>query len=275
MIVGGRAAPGRGANRSHSTRQPDTSGSNPAGAAISSSAPTSTAMTAPISGLAIITSIGRLFTSPPSTCRSLPSRIGGRMPGSEMLARSAGATGPRSCTACAARERLVEMQRYGSGRSSIASAPKASSSRPRMRRPASSDTSGSVGSFSAWKCARQRPSASSGANALRDERGDDRADAGAAHPVDRHAGFGERAQHAQVREAARPAPAEHEPDRLACEAAREPREIRGRVHRHVVMRVEFEPVEEPPGAYRQRGAHRTEKTMLARGACDPGARPAR
>ena len=44
---------------------------------------------------------------------------------------------------------------------------------------------------------------------------DDRADAGAADEVDRHAGLAQRAHHADVREAARAAAGEHEADGLA------------------------------------------------------------
>ena len=104
-----RGAPGW--SLSQSMRHPEMSSSRPGGERISTSALTSTARTVPISGFAAITSIGRLFTSPPSTCRSSPRLTGGSTPGSAMLARIARTRGPRSCTVCAARERLVDTHR--------------------------------------------------------------------------------------------------------------------------------------------------------------------
>ncbi|MCZ7565028.1 MAG: hypothetical protein M5U08_15630 [Burkholderiales bacterium] len=79
---------------------------------------------------------------------------------------------------------------------------------------------------------------------LRDERRDDRADARAADPVDRDLRLGERAQHAEMREAACAAAAEHEPDPRPVQTAREAREIVRAVGRHVVVAVDLAPRED-------------------------------
>ena len=70
------------------------------------------------------------------------------MPGSEMLERTARKSEPRRCTTASARDRLVATQKYGSHRSSMSPPPIASATRRPMRRPASSETTGSVGSKS-------------------------------------------------------------------------------------------------------------------------------
>ncbi len=65
---------------------------------------TSTASTGP-SPSAAITSIGRLSSTPPSTCSRLPTRCGGTMPGSRTDSATASAIGPRRCTTCSAATR--------------------------------------------------------------------------------------------------------------------------------------------------------------------------
>jgi len=74
---------------------------------------------------------------------------------------------------------------------------------------------------------------------LRDEGGDDRTDARPAHPVDRDALLGKRAQDAEVRETARTAAAEHEADARPGQAAREPLEVFRAAQVDVVVAVDL------------------------------------
>ena len=85
----------------------------------------------------------------------------------------------------------------------------------------------------------QRSKRLAGREPLRDEGGDDRADARPAHPVDRNVRLGERAEHAQMRESARTAAAEHEADAGPGEAAREAGEVLRPVHADVVVAVDL------------------------------------
>ena len=64
------------------------------------------------------TSAGTLFIAPPST-RTLPSiSTGGKINGSDMVARIAEASDPRSSTTCVAESKSTETARNGVGSSS-------------------------------------------------------------------------------------------------------------------------------------------------------------
>ena len=69
-------------------------------------------------------STGKLFMIAPSTSTSPPSTIGGRMPGSAEVARSARHTGPVSWMCGLQVDRLVETAKNGRQALSIASSPK-------------------------------------------------------------------------------------------------------------------------------------------------------
>ena len=86
----------------------------------------------------------------PSTSRSPSHQTGGRMPGSERLARTARHAGPRRCTTTSARERLAETQKNSVQRSSISTSPAMVLKTCSTRRPDDSETRGSVG----WRSAR-------------------------------------------------------------------------------------------------------------------------
>ena len=68
-------------------------------------------------------SVGRLFSSPPSQSRCVPWSTGIPTPGSDELARQAFQRVPRRCTMTFAVVRLLDTQKNGSQRSSIATSP--------------------------------------------------------------------------------------------------------------------------------------------------------
>ncbi len=91
--------------------------SDPLTARVSPMKPTLMAMTVP-APMARTTSAGTLFIAPPSTS-TMPSRsTGGKMPGSDMVARIALASTPLSRTICCAVTRSTAIARNGVGKSS-------------------------------------------------------------------------------------------------------------------------------------------------------------
>ena len=158
------------------------------------------------------------------------------MPGRPRARAHARHSGPSRWTTISRAERLLETQKYGTHRSSICTSPTRSRSRAPLRRPPSSDSSGSVRSRRQWPndllvprapwSARSHPSAYSAAmNAPM-----------LVPPImsTGTAGFSERLEHADVREPARAAAAQRDADRApgdeACHARarRRARRRRGR-----------------------------------------------
>ena len=92
-----------------------------------------------------MTSVGTLFSWPPSMCSSpSSSTTGGHSPGALALARIQRTAGPSRWTARRKRLRFTVVQKNGSRKSSMASDPNVSSSRRRARRPDDTDTVGTV-----------------------------------------------------------------------------------------------------------------------------------
>ena len=121
------------------------------------------------------------------------------------------------------------MQKNGSGRSSIASAPKASRSARDARAPRVSATSGSVQSDSGrprTNEATQRADHVLGRPARGQPGADDGTDAGAADGIEGVPGFGQRAQRAEVGQPTRAAAGQHDAATVAADQPRHARDVR-------------------------------------------------
>ena len=106
-----------------------------------------------------MTSVGTLFSCPPSMCSSpLSSTTGGHSPGALALARIHRAAGPSRCTASRNRLRFTVVQKNGSTKSSMASDPNVSSKMWRARRPDDTDTVGTVRSNRSHRLVHSRSS---------------------------------------------------------------------------------------------------------------------
>ena len=123
---------------------------------------------------------------PPSTASWPLMTAGGKMPGSDTLARSARGSEPRSCTCTVPLPRLLDTQKNGIGRSSIWPGRCSSISRS-MRRPRRNEMIGNVMSpngLPATNATRARSIAICGLETGGHAGGHDGADARAAEPVD-------------------------------------------------------------------------------------------
>ncbi len=161
---------------------------------------------------------------------------------------------PRACTAGPPLVRLVERQKKPIGRSSISTAPNHFSSHCPIRRPDRSATVGMVKSVTGLRPLNVSSIAMHHLLARpfrRDHACHDRPDAGAADDVDRYAMVSKRPTHAIMRDAARPATRQHQPDGTARHQSRQAFNVA--IAADVMMHFHIHHVEPFGGAMNGRG----------------------